>query len=158
MGGLFKEVNQTIFFENREYKYEYNIVSDIPSSQNFIQKVPVKTVFVDFLCGNEIHTGRPLLERKMNDNPMSNAFKIFQGDKPRESWDSLAMMYAVFGKEDMFSISSNGTISIDDDGNTVFDDKKSSNHYYVRLKNNKEYYENKIDNIIKGGLKDEKDN
>ena len=151
MGGLFNESGEKIYFYNQEYKVEYNIACDIKSAQNFIKKVPVKVVFSDFLNGYQTYTGKSLLENKLN-SPVKMAYEIFI-NKPRESWDLLTVWYAMFGSDDIFKISCNGTINILDDGITLFDNKAKNNHYYLRIINDNSYIENKIDNALLKGLK-----
>lgn len=150
MGGLFKEKDEKIMFCGSEYNREYNIVSDIISAQNFIKKVPVKVVFSDFKVGYQIHTAKPLLEKKDMSHPVTFAYTLFQ-DCPRESWDLLTVWYAALADDDMFKVSDEGTIIIKDDAETIFDSKIKSNHYYLRLNNSIEYIENKIDNLLDGG-------
>lgn len=147
MGGLFKNKDEKVYFGGYEYEREYNIVTDIKSSQNFIKKVPVKVVFSDFKVGYQVYTAKPLLHIKNMHHPITFSYYHFQ-NKPRESWDLLAVYYAAFGDDDIFKTSSNGTISILDDGETLFDESTHSNHYYIRLNNSIKYIENKINNIL----------
>ena len=128
---------------------EYNIVTDIASARNFIAKVPVKTIFSDFLVGYQIYTAKALLEQNNLSNPVTKAYYLFQ-NKPRESWDLLAMWYAMFGIDDIFKISEEGKISISKDGETTIDFSEKSNHYIIRLDNDNKYIEEKIDNTLIG--------
>lgn len=150
MGGLFKSDNEKIMFCGSEYNREYNILTDIKSAQNFIKKVPVKTIFSDFKVGYQIHTAKPLLDKKDMKHPVTFAYTLFQ-DCPRESWDLLAVWYAALEDETMFDVSNEGTIIIKDDAETIFDESQRSNHYYLRLNNSIEYIVNRIDNLLDGG-------
>ena len=151
MGGLFrKNKNDKIYFCGSLYQNEYNIVTDIKSARNFIKKVPTKVIFSDFLVGNQIYTAKSLLDEANFNNPVTKAYYLFQ-NKPRESWDLLAMWYAMFGIDDIFSISEEGTVSISKDGETTIDYTKKNNHFILRLNNNKKYIEDKIDRVLIGG-------
>lgn len=155
MGGLFKNPDEKVMFNGYEYQREYNIVCDIKSAQNFIAKVPVKVVFSDFKVGYQVFTAKPLLDKKDLTNPITFAYYHFQ-NKPRESWDLLAVYYACFGNDDLFKTSKNGQISILDDGTTLFNDLNSNmNHYHIRLNNSIDYIENKINNILIKGEKND---
>lgn len=150
MGGLFKEKDEKIMFYDATCEVEYNIACDIVSAQNFVDKCPVKVVFCDFKVGYRVFTGKMLLDQNSTQNPVTVAYKLFN-NKPRESWDPLTMWYAVFGLDDLFELSHEGNINIDDKGNTVFDDSIKNNRYIIRLGNSIEYTQNKLDEVFLGG-------
>lgn len=143
MGGLFTTPEEKIFFEGAPYQIEYNICCDISSAQYFIKNVPTKVIFSDFKCGYQVHTLGPLIAQKDMTNPITFAYVHFQ-NKPRESWDLLAIYYAVYHDMQMFSISENGTITIDEKGTTTFSNQKQSNHYYLKLNENPITIEDKL--------------
>ena len=150
MGGLFKEdKNEKVMFCGYEYSTEYNIVCDVKSARNFIEKVPVKVVFNDFKVGYQIHTAGPLLDQKDMTHPVTFSYTIFQ-NHPRESWDLLTVWYAAMELDDIFSISSNGHIDILEDGTTLFNPNIQSNHYYIRLNATDTYVVDKINNVLGG--------
>ena len=150
MGGLFKEENEQVYFYGYPYDKEYNIVCDIESSKNFIEKAPVRVVFNDFKVGYQVHTGKCLLDKKDMSHPITYAYTLFQ-DAPRESWDLLTVWYAALGTSDLFTLSNNGTVEVLDDGTTIFKEDENGKHYYTRLAKDIEYVENRIDNILIGG-------
>lgn len=147
MGGMFPQDKKPIYFENRLYKREYNISSDIKSSRNFISKCPKKVYFIDFLCGYKVLTGQSLLEHKDEKNPVKRAYELFQ-NKPRPSWDPLTIWFACFGKSDFFKISNNGTINIDDTGKTTYNPNIKSGHYYLSITKDPNYIAKKIDILL----------
>ena len=132
MGGLFKEDDQPVIFEGVEYGSEYNIACDIVSAQNFVKKCPVKIYFVDFLTGYKIKTGAKLLKQNNINNPVTKAYQLFQNG-PRQSWDLLAIWFAVFGKCNFFKVTKEGFVSVSDDGTTTFDEDKKCGHYLVKV-------------------------
>ena len=147
MGGMFPKDNKPVLFEGSEYKSEYNIVSDITSSKNFLNKCPCQIYFVDFLCGYEIKTGGSLLSQNNDKNPVTIAYKLFQ-NKPRQSWDLLTVWFATFGKDDFFSISQEGKISIDNNGVTTHNADIKAGHYYLSLNNSIDNIVKKIDSVL----------
>ena len=148
MGGLFKDnKDEVISFCNATYDSEYNIATDIPSSINFINKVPVKTTFSDFKVGYHIKTGKSLLLENNLNNPVTRAYKIFQ-NRPRESWDLLTMWYAIFNDDAFFKTSKEGKISIDKNGVTTFNENAKNNQFYIQLNNENSFIEERIDDIL----------
>ena len=152
MGGLFKTKDDDIDFDA-----EYNIVTDIKSARNFIKKVPTKVTFLDYKVGYKIKTGATLLKENNTDNPVTVAYQIFQ-NAPRESWDLLTTWFAIFGEDDMFKISEEGTINIDEKGVTAFDNYHKSNHYYLTIGENINEIINKIDQTLLGGIYEKQNN
>lgn len=150
MGGLFTEADEQIVFCDVPYETEYNVVSDIASARNFVSKCPVKTVFCDFKVGYQVLTGKSLLDNDNANNPVTVAYKLFQ-NKPRESWDLLTLWFAVFGADDLFDLSQEGTVTVDEQGHTAFNGNLKGNHYYIRLNNSTEYTQNKIDQTLSRG-------
>ncbi len=142
MGGLFKENGESFPFEA-----EYNVTSDVPSAINFVKKCPVRIVFSDYKVGCQIKTGASLLDRNDDNHPVTVAYKMFQ-NKPRESWDLLTLWFAVFGADDLFTVSDEGTVVINGDGTTVFDHDRKSNHFMLRLCNTVEYTQKKLDTTL----------
>ena len=151
MGGLFKEENETVYFCGYPYEREYNIITDLESSKKFIHNVPVKVIFNDFKVGYQIHTGKSLLDKKDMRHPITFAYTLFQ-NTPRESWDLLTVWYAIFGCDDLFTLSNSGTVEVLDDGTTIFKEKEDGKHYYIRLSKDNEYVESKIDYVLEGGI------
>lgn len=145
MGGLFKDEEDDIDFDS-----EYNIVTDIKSAQNFIEKAPVKVVFSDYKIGYKIKTLGPLLKENDERNPVTVAYKLFQ-NSPRESWDPLTVWYAGLEDDKMFKLSKEGHIIIDEKGVTKFSKSKKTNHYYLILNNSEENITNIIDQTLLGG-------
>lgn len=156
MGGLFMQSDEEIIFDGCPYKVEYNIVSDVKSAINFIKKNKVKTVFLDFIAGYKIFTGGSLLGQNNPQNPVTACYRIFQ-NKPRESWDPLTVLYAIYGAEDVFEISESGKVEIEADGCTIFSPDKKGNHYYIRPSASNEYCSQIIDQMLLRGGYYEKD-
>lgn len=147
MGGLFAQDDKPIMFENYEYITEYNIVSALQCSQNFIKKCPTKIYFIDFLCGLNVLTGKSLLNQNNEKNPVTIAYRLFQ-NKPRYSWDPLTVWFAVLGKGNFFKLSKDGEVTIDDKGTTTHNPDSKKGHYYLMIDNSVDYISNKIDSTL----------
>ena len=147
MGGLFREKNEKIFFGGAEYGAEFNIVCDIKSAQNVVKKCPVDIVFSDFKVGYQICTGSKLLLQEDMTNPITFAYTVFC-NRPRESWDLLAVWYAALGCDDFFRLSNPGCVEIADDGETTFAELENGKHYYLKINNSIDYMVGKIDNTL----------
>ena len=69
------------------------------------------------------------------------------------SWlQKKTVWYAIFGCDDLFTLSNSGTVEVLDDGTTIFKEKEDGKHYYIRLSKDNEYVESKIDYVLEGGI------
>lgn len=157
MGGLFLPEGETVRFCGEAYETEYNIATDIPSAENFIKKCSTKVVFCDFLVGYRVLTCGPLLQQRDLQNPVVAAYRIFQ-NRPRESWDPLTVYYAVYGTDDLFTVSGNGRVTVEPNGKTVFDETVAHDHYYLRLAASETKCAQVIDQMLLRGVCYEKKN
>lgn len=157
MGGLFLPDGETVTFCGESYETEYNIATDIPSAINFVNKCSSRIVFCDFLLGYRVLTAGPLLRQNDPNNPVTAAYRIFQ-NRPRESWDLLTVLYAIYGTGDLFSISGSGTVTVEPGGKTVFDPTAVGNHYYLRLNVPEKRCAERIDQMLMEGVCYEKKN
>lgn len=150
MGGLFSEDGKKILFHGNNYELEYNIVCDITSAQR-VSKLKIPTYFCDFLLGYEILTGRKLLLENDLTNPVTFAYHYFS-NKPRESWDLLALWYAVFQDDKYLKASLPGDVYIDNQGATKFQLNPLGYHHIVHLQTKRECIEKTLDEILNGGI------
>lgn len=155
MGGLFLAEGETVTFCGKPYETEYNIWTDIPSAANFAKKCPTKVVFCDFLLGYRVLTCGPLLRQNDAENPVTAAYRIFQ-NRPRESWDPLTVLYAIYGTNGLFRMSDSGRVSVSEDGKTTFTPDPNENHYYLRLNATERRCAEVIDQMIMRGVTHEK--
>lgn len=114
MGGMFGESETT--FEGQPYTAEFNIVVSVEDSKKAISSLPVLTVFLDFNLGVDVLTLGKLVKNAETD-PVGYAYQLFcGGDRP--SWDILTVMYAVEGENGLFEKSPQGTVTVNDLGQT----------------------------------------
>lgn len=147
MGGYFNKPPKPISFEGNEYTVEFNIEMDIKASRNFIENAPSRLIFIDFYIGYLVKTMKPLLDELNLNNPITYAYKTYNKG-PRESWDLLAVYYAVRGLDDMFDISDVGHVKVSNDGATNFYKDNLGLHQIITLKKEPEHIGEIINNLI----------
>jgi hypothetical protein len=86
---------------------EYNVMYDTSASVRAIHDWPTPVVFSGFEIGAAIKTGERLRDRP-EPNPVRLAYVHYTGLKPRESWDQTAVLYAVRGPGELWSLSEPG--------------------------------------------------
>jgi inosine-uridine nucleoside N-ribohydrolase len=101
MGGKFPDGR----FGNGEG--EYNVTIDTVASVRAMNDWPTPVVFSGFEIGAKIFTGERLKELPA-ESPMRIAYQHYTGGKHRESWDQTAVLYAVRGTGDYWTLSEPG--------------------------------------------------
>ena len=147
MAGLFHNGSDQVYFEGHPYITEYNIVTDLPSAKYFIEKCPVTITFIDFLTGYQVKSFGPLVKQGDMSHPVTFSYTLFSNGA-RESWDPLAVYYAVCGEKDIFKRSKRGRVTVDELGNTDFREDERGNHYYVKLKLQEDEVVHILDQLI----------
>jgi inosine-uridine nucleoside N-ribohydrolase len=97
---------------------EFNVFKDAQASQKVFHGWPTPILFSGFEIGVDILTGKKLIARPGEDNPVKDAYAIAlsQGDPDgRSSWDHTTVLVAVRGPADYFDVE-RGRIAISDDG------------------------------------------
>jgi hypothetical protein len=108
------------FPEGAAGKQEFNIQRDLEASRYATSRWPTPITFSGFGIGREIKTGSALKELP-KDNPVREAYRLFNGISDRQSWDQSAVLYAVRGLDEgpasnYWSLSSPGRITLHEDG------------------------------------------
>lgn len=153
MGGLFKQNNQDIYFHGQKYgEAEYNIKCDLNASKNVIRNLNVKAYFIDFLLGYQIFTGKELSKYYL-DNPISYAYHTYCNGE-RESWDLLAVYYAILGDSKFLKSSLRGRVELDKQGVTSFYKDDKGLCYIVKSLLDEKELENEIDKILLKSIKE----
>ncbi len=86
---------------------EYNVATDTAASVRAINDWPTPVLFSGFEIGSRIFTGEAL-RRTPAGNPVRSAYQHYTGGKSRESWDLTAVLAAVRGPEDYWTVSRPG--------------------------------------------------
>lgn len=126
---------------------EYNIYADVISAQNFIHRCPVPITFIDFYLGENVKTGGKLTAVGDMNHPVTYAYTT-HGSKVRSSWDPITVLYAVRGLCDCWESSENGTVSVTDDGCTVFTPNSQGQHVYLQSKLSPDMVAARIDELL----------
>jgi inosine-uridine nucleoside N-ribohydrolase len=116
---------------------EYNVVTDIPSAQKVFSEWPSPVVFSGFEIGQALLFPARSIEQDFSwvpDHPVVDAYRNYMHmpyDRP--TWDLTAALYAVRPDANYFSLSPEGTVRVDDKGNTVFTASAGGKHRYLIL-------------------------
>lgn len=118
MAGAF----QTINWNNRYL--EYNVVKDIPAAQKLAQEWPSPLAWSGYEIGIAATYPYESIERDygyIKNHPMPEAYALFSPKgHNRPTWDPTALLYAVYPDRGYFNLSPAGTVTVADDGATVF--------------------------------------
>ena len=88
------------------------------AAQQVVAAWPTRIVFSGSEIGDDIDTGETLYST-LPDNPVAYAYDLYPGtndDGERASWDLTAVLYAVRGEEDLWSLRTDNHLEITDDG------------------------------------------
>lgn len=86
---------------------EYNLMWDTMASVRAVNDWPTPIVFTGFEIGARIKTGARLHETS-DKNPVRACYQHYNGLHDRESWDQTAVLYAVRGAQDYWTLSEPG--------------------------------------------------
>jgi hypothetical protein len=86
---------------------EYNVMYDTTGSIRAIHDWPTPVVFSGFEIGARIQSGAPL-KNLAGPNPVQLAYRHYTGGNSRESWDLTAVLFAVRGLADLWTLSEPG--------------------------------------------------
>ena len=100
-------------------------------SRRLVEGWPTPVVFTGFELGDPIKTGRALIPTPEN-NPVRECYKLFDNalEKGRASWDQTAVLYAVRGVHDNWTLQ-RGRCQVQDDGLTIWHDDPQGPHAYL---------------------------
>ena len=86
---------------------EYNVNYDTSASVRAINDWPTPIVFSGFEIGSRIKAGKRLVESPAS-NPVRSCYQQYNGLNDRESWDHTAVLFAVRGTNDYWTLSEPG--------------------------------------------------
>ena len=111
---------------------EFNIVNDIPAAKKLFSEWPGPIIVSPFAVGKAIKFPASVILNDFNwgvQHPMVQAYLNYRKmpyDRP--TWDLTSVLYAVKGAGDFFTVSEPGTVSVTDDGHTVFTPSPDGKH------------------------------
>lgn len=129
MAGVFRPI------EGRVRHREYNVVQDLPAAKTVIAEWPTPIVISGFEIGISIRYPHESIDRDYGyvaDHPIAAAYRAYcDPGHDRPTWDLTSVLYAVLPDAGYFALSPPGRIVVQDDGYTMFDEKKSGRHRYL---------------------------
>jgi inosine-uridine nucleoside N-ribohydrolase len=111
---------------------EYNFSMDPAAARKVIRDWPGPILFTGL--GKDVMTGRRLVREGPKDNPVPAFYRsFFEANKvsERPSWDLIAVLHAVRGVSDYFTVVSGGKCVSLEDGVNRWIEGASSNHAYL---------------------------
>ena len=134
---------------------EWNVLQDIPAAQYVFRHCPVPVTVVPFETGYGVMTGAPF--RLIPDHPVWYAMKCFAINEfgvsfeeekvARDSWDPITAMLASGIGANLFSYE-RGTVSIENDGTSVFRQIEGGAHIVVKPNTDRELIRKAIDTLL----------
>jgi purine nucleosidase len=116
---------------------EYNVKTDIPSARKVFEEWPSPIVFSGFEIGQALLFPATSIEKDfawVPDHPVAEAYRCYMPmpyDRP--SWDLTAVLYAVRPDRKYFSLSPAGRVTVDENGQTIFNPAGDGKDRYLVL-------------------------
>ena len=116
--------------------YEFNVMKDATASQNVFADWPTQVIFSGFEIGEKILAGLPLIHNDVIKNdPVKDVFRISiplakEDSSGRKSWDETAVLVAIRGYSQIYTLHA-GKIKVADDGKNSWDDNREGQAYLV---------------------------
>lgn len=145
MGGYFKEFSEEVYFAGEIMEAEWNILQDINSAREFVDKCPVEIIFCPFDLGM-IKTGSKLFKKGYN-SPIRLSYEVHSAGL-RESWDPITCYFAVRGECNLWSLSNFGSVLVNEEGVTIFKENKNGKHRVLLFKESENVVQEEIDKWI----------
>jgi len=116
---------------------EYNVVKDIPAAQAIAREWPTKIVYTPFEAGEAVMYKAETIESRfgwVKRHPLVEAYKSYLPmPYDRQTWDALAVLYAIEPSEKYFDTSAWGDVEVNDDGFTTFTPRAGGLRAYITI-------------------------
>lgn len=132
--------------------FEFNVMKDAKASQNVYGNWPTPIILSGFEIGAKIHVGLPLIHNQaIKNDPAKDVFsmsipKAKEDSAGRMSWDETAVLVAIKGYSQWYTLHS-GRMKVADDGSDAWDDSGKGQAYLVEKVDYK-VVENLINELI----------
>ncbi len=83
---------------------EFNFAEDATATLNAVADWPTPAVFSGFEVGDVVLTGAVLQDQSPPENPVREAYRLFNGGENHRSWDLTAVLVAVRGTAGLFEL------------------------------------------------------
>ena len=117
--------------------YEFNVMKDVPASNNVFKNWPTKIIFSGFEIGEKIKAGIPLINNSsIKNDPTKDVFKMSipmakEDSIGRMSWDETAVLVAIKGYSPWYTLHSGKMGTVAADGKDEWDDTGKGHAYLV---------------------------
>jgi inosine-uridine nucleoside N-ribohydrolase len=117
--------------------YEFNVMKDIPASNNVFANWPTRIIFSGFEIGEKIKVGLPLIHNAaIKNDPVKDVFRISipqakEDSLGRKSWDETAVLVAIKGYAPWYTLYQGRMGEITADGKDTWDDNGIGQAYLV---------------------------
>ena len=116
---------------------EYNIVQDIPSAQYLAENWPTPIYWSGFEVGLAIRYPAISIENDfsyLDRHPIPESYQAYiPTPHERPTWDLTSVLLAIREERNYFGISESGTVTVWDDGETIFEADPGGNHFYLTI-------------------------
>lgn len=123
-------------FEGKKMQ-EYNVIKDVPAARELFKEWPTEIVVSPFEVGEQILYPATSIQDDFKwtpHHPMVIAYESYSKmPYDRQTWDLTAVLYAVEGAKDYFSVSEPGAIEVLVDGFTAFTPDPTGKHHYLKV-------------------------
>jgi inosine-uridine nucleoside N-ribohydrolase len=116
--------------------FEFNVMKDAAASQNVYGHWPTLIILSGFEIGEKIKVGLPLIHNNaIKNNPVKDAFRIAipmakEDSLGRKSWDETAVLVAIKGYSNWYTLHQ-GRMMVADNGSNTWDDNGTGQAYLV---------------------------
>ena len=116
---------------------EYNVVQDISSAQYLAENWPTPIYWSGFEVGLAIRYPAISIENDFNyldRHPIPESYQAYiPTPHERPTWDLTSVLLAVREERNYFGISESGTVTVLEDGETIFEADPGGNHFYLNI-------------------------
>lgn len=111
---------------------EWNVLMDMPSARIVAAEWPTEMVYCGFEVGFPVVTLKEPNELNP-ENPVRTAYRLHSAGKGRMSWDLCTVQQALCSRPDLYELSGEGRIDIDEKGVTRWHADEHGRHQFIKL-------------------------
>ncbi len=117
--------------------YEFNVMKDVPASNNVFANWPTRIIFSGFEIGEKIKAGLPLINNTaIKNDPVKDVFRISipqakEDSLGRKSWDETAVLVVIKGYPQWYTLHEGKMGVVTADGKDTWDDNGKGQAYLV---------------------------
>lgn len=112
---------------------EFNVVVDVKAAQTVAEGWPGEILYVSHELGAALITGTRFSEEQYRCDPVAMSYAVHSGHGGRYSWDPIALYQALWPDNTLFAAGEPGTVTVGDEGVSVFSPSPSGRHRLLRL-------------------------